>query len=77
MTARRADGPATAETMRQLQLALRVAMRSITIKQAAARAGCHENTLYRILAGSNVGVRTAARIVEGLGRRLDVRLVDE
>ncbi len=68
--------PATAETMRQLRVALKLAMRHVTLRQAAARAECSENTLSRILRGENVSVMTVARIAEGLGSRLDIRLVD-
>lgn len=63
--------------MRQLRVAIRRAMRSLTLQQAAARAECHQNTLSRILRGDNVSIRTAARIVEGLGRQLQISLVEE
>jgi len=60
--------------MRQLRTAIRLSMRSLTITQAAGLADCAENTLLRILRGENVSILTAARIVEALGQRLDIRL---
>lgn len=70
-------GDVAAETMRELRVAVRLAMRSLTLDQAAARAECHRNTLSRIIRGDNVSVRTAARIVEGLGCRLHITLTEE
>lgn len=72
-----ADGTATTETMRQVRVVIKLAMRDLTIQQAAARAECSENTLGRILRGKNVSLRTVARIVEGLGGRLELRFVSE
>lgn len=74
-TRARVDGPATDETMRQLRSAVREAIHTMSVKQAAARSGCSPETLARILRGNNVSVLTAARICEGLGWRLDIRLV--
>ena len=63
--------------MRELRVAVKLAMRSHTIEQAAALGECGENTISRILRGENVGVRTAARIVEGLGLRLTIGLTEK
>lgn len=68
------DSAATAETMRQLRAAIRMAMQTLTVAQAAARAECAEGTILRILRGENVSVRTAARIVEGLGATLEITI---
>ncbi len=77
MTPRRVDGPATAETMRQLRRAIQIAMRTVTSQQAAALAGCHENTISRILSGRNVSVRMAARIAEALGHQLTISVTEK
>ncbi len=63
--------------MRQLRVAVRRAMRSLTIEQAAARAECHKNTISRLLRGETVNIRTAARVVESLGARLEIRLTEQ
>ena len=65
------------DALRQLRMAIRQAIGTLSIDHAAARAECHPNTLRRVLAGENIGVRTAARIVARLGRRLEVRVVDQ
>lgn len=67
-------GAATAETMRQLRVAIRLAMRHTTLQQAAARAECSENTISRILRGEDALVGTIARIAEGLGACIEIRL---
>ncbi len=65
-------GAATVETMRQLRVALRLAMRAMSTQQAAAKCEVHENTLQRILRGKDVRLSTAARIFERLGVRLEI-----
>jgi len=71
---RPSGGAATAETMRQLRVAIRRAIRTLTLEEAAARGGVHMNTIKRLLHGGNISIRTAARIVEGLGGCLEIRL---
>lgn len=63
--------------MQQLRVAIRLAMRALTLEQAAARAECSAVTISRILRGDNVTVRTAARIADGLGWCLEIRLSEK
>lgn len=69
--------PAETETMRQFRVALKLAMRSLTLEQAAVRGECSVMTLRRILRGQNVTIRTIARVVDRLGARLDIRLAEQ
>ena len=61
--------------MRQLRVAIKLALRHTTAADAAALAQCSENTISRILRGKNVNVRTVARIAEALGYQLHINLI--
>ena len=70
-------GPATEATMRELRIAIRLAMRDVSLADASRLAHVSENTLERIRRGENVSIRTAARIAEGLGYRLRIKLSEK
>jgi hypothetical protein len=64
------DAPSGA--LRSFRAALSEAIGPLPIVHAAARAGCSQETLFRVLRGENVTIRTAERIAANLGGRLIV-----
>lgn len=67
-TQRGHDSPA----LRCLRAALSETIGTLPIVHAAARAGCSQETLFRVMRGENVTIRTAERIAANLGGRLIV-----
>jgi transcriptional regulator with XRE-family HTH domain len=68
-------GPATEATMHELRVAIRLALRDVSMADAVKLTKVSENTITRIVHhGANVSIRTAARIAEGLGYRLRIKL---
>lgn len=65
----------SAETMRQLRAAVRVLIgKRGSVRRAATRAECSAATLYRILDGKSVSLETAARVINGLGGQIEIRV---
>lgn len=62
------DSPA----LRGLRAALSEAIGPRPIVHASALAGCSQATLFRVMRGENVTIRTAERIAESFGGRLIV-----
>jgi hypothetical protein len=64
---------ASCEALSAFQAAVREAIADLTLDEAAALARVHVNTLSRILAGFDVKLSTAARVLENLGGVISVR----
>jgi hypothetical protein len=60
------------ETMRELQVAARKAMRSSSLRAAADIVGCSKKTVSKILRGGNVSVATASKFMAAYGHRLRI-----
>ena len=65
-------GALTEASILELRAAIRSALDGVSLANAAALSECSENTIYRILRGENVNIRTAARIAEALGYQLSI-----
>jgi hypothetical protein len=62
----------TTDAARQLRRAMRRAIGTRTIVQAAGLACCSTNTLARILRGDNVTIGTLVRIASRLGSQISI-----
>ncbi|HXG71979.1 MAG TPA: helix-turn-helix transcriptional regulator [Gemmatimonadaceae bacterium] len=49
----------------------------LSIDDLAEGTGCSSQTIVRLLRGENLTLATLARLAAGLGRRVDIRLVEE
>ena len=66
--------PETRHTIWRLRKLLLDAVGGGTAFERACTAGCSESTMRRIIAGENLSIQTAARVLETRGYRLVFRL---
>lgn len=72
-------GPEASALIRSVRRLVKEAMiaEGLSVDDLAAGVGCSTRTILRLLRGENLTMATLARLAAGLGRRVEVRLVEE